>query len=79
MRPQNEKRELQASYNNTCRQYRIHLELTKAFSKNGIQLLMIENVLPQLEAETNKILSCTSNLLLKNQEKASLFAKNRRN
>ena len=54
---QNEKRELQASYNNTCRQYRIHLELTKAFSKNGIQLLMIENVLPQLEAETNKILT----------------------
>ena len=54
---QNEKRELQASYNKTCRQYRIHLELTKAFSKNGIQLLMIENVLPQLEAETNKILT----------------------
>ncbi|MGL4497706.1 MAG: SbcC/MukB-like Walker B domain-containing protein, partial [Planktothrix sp.] len=28
-----------------------------AFGKNGIQALMIENVLPQLEAETNQILS----------------------
>ncbi|MGQ4646954.1 exonuclease subunit SbcC [Lyngbya aestuarii] len=39
------------------RQYRIHQELTQAFGKNGIQALMIENVLPQLEAETNQILS----------------------
>ncbi len=39
------------------RQYRIHQELAQAFGKNGIQALMIENVLPQLEAETNQILS----------------------
>jgi DNA repair protein SbcC/Rad50 len=39
------------------RQYRIYYELTQAFGKNGIQALMIENVLPQLEAETNHILS----------------------
>jgi DNA repair protein SbcC/Rad50 len=39
------------------RQYRIYQELTQAFGKNGIQALMIENVLPQLEAETNQILS----------------------
>lgn len=39
------------------RKCRIYLELTKAFGKNGIQSLMIENVLPQLEAETNQILS----------------------
>jgi exonuclease SbcC len=39
------------------RQYRIHLELAQAFGKNGIQALMIENILPQLEAETNHILS----------------------
>ncbi|MEQ9237721.1 exonuclease subunit SbcC [Coleofasciculus sp. E2-BRE-01] len=39
------------------RQYRVHQELAKAFGKNGIQTLMIENILPQLEAETNQILS----------------------
>jgi exonuclease SbcC len=39
------------------RQYRIYQELNQAFGKNGIQALMIENVLPQLEAETNHILS----------------------
>jgi DNA repair protein SbcC/Rad50 len=39
------------------RQFRIHDELAKAFGKNGIQTLMIENVLPQLEAETNQLLS----------------------
>ncbi|PSB11826.1 ATP-binding cassette family protein [filamentous cyanobacterium CCP2] len=38
------------------RQYRVYQELTQAFGKNGIQALMIENVLPQLEAETNQIL-----------------------
>ncbi len=54
---QNERRGLQVLHDNTCKQYRIYSELTKAFSKNGIQLLMIENVLPQLEAETNKILT----------------------
>lgn len=44
-------------YNQVRKQYRVHTELSKAFSKNGIQLLMIENVLPQLETETNHILS----------------------
>lgn len=38
------------------RQYRVYQELAQAFGKNGIQALMIENVLPQLEAETNQIL-----------------------
>lgn len=38
-------------------QYRVYQELTQAFGKNGIQALMIENVLPQLEAETNQLLS----------------------
>ncbi len=37
-------------------QLRIHQELAQAFGKNGIQALMIENVLPQLEAEANHIL-----------------------
>ncbi len=39
------------------KQHRIHKELTQAFGKNGIQALMIENILPQLEAETNQILA----------------------
>ncbi|MBI4782660.1 MAG: SMC family ATPase [Oscillatoriophycideae cyanobacterium NC_groundwater_1537_Pr4_S-0.65um_50_18] len=40
----------------TRRQLRIHQELAQAFGKNGLQALMIENLLPQLEAETNQIL-----------------------
>ncbi|RCJ38341.1 exonuclease SbcC [Nostoc minutum NIES-26] len=39
------------------REYRVYQELAQAFGKNGIQALMIENVLPQLEAETNQLLS----------------------
>ena len=39
------------------KKYRIYQELGQAFGKNGIQALTIENVLPQLEAETNQILS----------------------
>lgn len=38
-------------------QHRIYQELAQAFGKNGIQALMIENVLPQLEAETNQLLA----------------------
>ena len=37
--------------------FRVYEELGKAFGKHGIQTLMIENILPQLEAETNHILS----------------------
>jgi exonuclease SbcC len=40
-----------------AKQYRVYQELSQAFGKNGIQALMIENVLPQLEAETNQILA----------------------
>ncbi|MBW4575176.1 MAG: SMC family ATPase [Aphanothece sp. CMT-3BRIN-NPC111] len=47
----------QQQLQDTKRQYRVYEELGKAFGKNGIQALMIENVLPQLEAETNQILS----------------------
>ncbi len=38
-------------------QQRVYQELAQAFGKNGIQALMIENVLPQLEAQTNQLLS----------------------
>ncbi len=37
--------------------YRVYQELGQAFGKNGIQALTIENILPQLEAETNQILA----------------------
>jgi exonuclease SbcC len=39
------------------RQYRVYQELALAFGKNGIQAMMIENILPQLEAQTNSLLS----------------------
>ncbi len=41
----------------TKRKYRVYQELNQAFGKNGIQALTIENILPQLEAETNQILA----------------------
>lgn len=47
---------LTAQLQTSRRQLRVHQELAQAFGKNGIQALMIENVLPQLEAETNQIL-----------------------
>lgn len=42
-------------------QQKIYDELGKAFGKNGIQALVIENILPQLEVESNQILSKLSN------------------
>ncbi|MEM6349944.1 MAG: SMC family ATPase [Cyanobacteria bacterium P01_D01_bin.14] len=42
-------------------QQRVYQELAHAFSKNGLQTLMIENLLPQLEAETNHLLGRLSN------------------
>lgn len=39
------------------KKHRIYQELAQAFGKNGIQAVMIDNVLPQLEAATNNILS----------------------
>ena len=37
--------------------HQVYKSLSTAFGRNGIQALMIENLLPQLEAETNQILS----------------------
>ena len=39
----------------------VHQELVQAFGRNGLQALLIEHVLPQLEAETNHILGRLSN------------------
>jgi len=42
----------------TCQyQAQLYTELMQAFGKNGLQTLLIENLLPQLETETNSILS----------------------
>lgn len=43
------------------RELRVYQELTQAFGKNGIQALLIENILPHLETETNRILGQLSN------------------
>ena len=47
----------QAEFTEMQQQVKVYEELAKAFGKNGIQLMIIENVLPQLEAQTNQILS----------------------
>ncbi|WNZ48232.1 SMC family ATPase [Leptolyngbya boryana CZ1] len=49
--------QINAQLKTARQQTRIYQELTQAFGKNGIQALMIENILPQLEATTNQILS----------------------
>ncbi|HEX3034903.1 MAG TPA: SbcC/MukB-like Walker B domain-containing protein [Thermodesulfobacteriota bacterium] len=36
--------------------FAIHQELEKAFGKNGIQALIIENAVPEIEVEANRIL-----------------------
>ena len=41
--------------------HQVYKSLAQAFGRNGIQALMIENLLPQLEAQTNQILSKLSN------------------
>ncbi|MGC9525754.1 MAG: exonuclease subunit SbcC [Limnospira sp.] len=52
-----QKNEQKQQLQKVCHQQKIYQELAQAFGKNGIQALMIENVLPQLEAESNQILS----------------------
>ena len=44
--------------------YQVYKSLSEAFGRNGIQALMIENLLPQLEATTNQILGKLSNYQL---------------
>jgi exonuclease SbcC len=41
--------------------HQIYHELAQAFGRDGLQSLMIENLLPQLETETNQILGRLSN------------------
>jgi exonuclease SbcC len=46
----------QQDLHQTQRCLRVHQELATAFGRNGLQALLIEHLLPQLEAETNHIL-----------------------
>ncbi|MFN6141282.1 MAG: AAA family ATPase [Pseudanabaena sp.] len=46
-----------AQIETACQRQRIHTELYQAFGKNGIQALMLENILPQIEVEANQILA----------------------
>ncbi len=46
----------QQDLQHTQRRFRVHQELATAFGRNGLQALLIEHLLPQLEAETNHLL-----------------------
>ncbi|MBE7384036.1 MAG: SMC family ATPase [Leptolyngbya sp. SIO1E4] len=46
----------QQALHQTQRHLRVHQELAQAFGRNGLQALLIEHILPQLEAETNHLL-----------------------
>lgn len=54
---ENSYRDNQKKLDHLREEVRVYQELAQAFGRNGIQALMIENILPQLEAESNQILS----------------------
>ncbi len=53
----NKKKTVKKSIKNINRDLVIFKELVKAFGKNGLQALIIENAIPEIEIEANKILS----------------------
>ncbi|MGB3789097.1 MAG: SMC family ATPase [Phormidesmis sp.] len=61
---QTQYQEQQKSLGNLQHKYQVYRSLSEAFGRNGIQALMIENLLPQLEATTNQILGRLSNYQL---------------
>ena len=52
-----QREEHQQKLSDIAHKYHVYKSLSTAFGRNGIQALMIENLLPQLEAETNQILA----------------------
>ena len=56
-----QKKQQQQKLEDLRHKYQVYKALAEAFGRNGIQALMIENLLPQLESETNQILSKLSN------------------
>ncbi len=53
---QQQRKQQQQRLEDIRHRYQVYKSLAEAFGRNGIQALMIENLLPQLEAETNQIL-----------------------
>lgn len=58
---ENEIKKLENTLEEANKNYRIYQELSIAFGKNGIQSLMIENILPEIQTEANNILSRLTN------------------
>ena len=58
--------------------YQVYKSLSEAFGRRGIQALMIENLLPQLEAETNQILGRLSDRQLHVQFVTQRAGRNKR-
>lgn len=58
---QQQQQQQQKKQSDIHHKYQVYKSLAQAFGRNGIQALMIENLLPQLEAQTNQILSRLSN------------------
>jgi exonuclease SbcC len=58
---ENEIKKLENTLQEANKNYRIYQELSIAFGKNGIQSLMIENILPEIQTEANNILSRLTN------------------
>ncbi|MBF2057286.1 MAG: SMC family ATPase [Cyanobacterium sp. T60_A2020_053] len=81
---QEELKEINKLIKETQKKQRIYDELSKAFHKNGIPTLILENILPQIETEANNILSrLTNNQLniqfITQQEKANSSKKSKKN
>jgi exonuclease SbcC len=67
---QAEQAELEQQLQQARRQQQVYQELANAYGRNGIPALIVENVLPELEAQANQILAppyptpaCTCNWL----------------
>ncbi len=56
-----QQQEQQQKLEDVRHKYQVYRSLAEAFGRNGIQALMIENLLPQLEAMTNQVLGRLSN------------------
>lgn len=81
---QNELEEINKLIKETQKKQRIYDELSKAFHKNGIPTLILENILPHIETEANNILGrLTNNQLniqfITQEEKANSSKKSRKN
>ena len=61
---QTQQQEQQKALADLQHKYQVYKSLSEAFGRNGIQALMIENLLPQLEATTNQILGRLSHYQL---------------